>query len=115
MFNFLIYVDGVNQVVNVMFNSSSRSIECHFLKASTTKKQCIANVTHGDNCDQFLGSYTGVGTRDVIATSPLEVISGVSEYCLYVIAVTNNNNVVVEDLRINLLIERGMSNYPCMV
>ena len=106
----------MNHVVNVMINISSKSVLCHFLRASTFDKQCIANVSHGENCEQFLGTYTGEGTHDVIATSPLEFINGVSEYCLYVIAVTNNNTVVVEDLRINLLtIGRGMSNYACMV
>ena len=106
----------MNPVVNVMINISSNSVLCHFLRASTTDKQCIANVTYGDNCDQFLGTYTGVGTSDIITTSPLEFINGVSEYCLYVIAITNNNIIVVEDLRINLLtIGRGMSNYACMV
>ena len=95
-------VGGVNPLVSVTFNASTRTVVCNFSKtlASDSHKQCIVNLTYGAECDQLLGTYTGIGSNNLITSSPLGFMSDVSEYCISVNATRDNETVIVEE-RIN--------------
>ena len=66
-------------------------------------KQCSANITYGEDCDRFLGVFSGMGTEDTIATQPLETVPGVDEYCFLVTAETNNVTVLVNGFLNNII------------
>ena len=90
------YADGINNLVNVNFDLNQRSIICTFLnQPPNIVKQCSANITYGEDCDRFLGVFSGMGTEDTVATQPLESVPGVVEYCFLVTAAAGTNNVTV--------------------
>lgn len=58
-------------------------------------KQCSANITYGEDCNRFLGVFSGMDTEDIVVTQRLERVPGVIEYCFLVIAEANNVTVLV--------------------
>jgi hypothetical protein len=92
-------VGGVNNFVDINFNSEMTTIICTFLNQpmdTTVAKECSFNITYGPNCGQQLGSYISVGTGESISSPELPLIEGVSEYCFTVTAKSNNVTVSVE-------------------
>ena len=91
------HLDGVNNFVDINFNSETTTIICTFLNQPVdTTKQCSFNITYGPNCDQQLGSYTSEGTGDSVSSPELPLLEDVSEYCFTVTARSNNVTVSVE-------------------
>jgi hypothetical protein len=66
-------------------------------------KRCSANITYGENCDRFLGVFTGMGTGDTVETQPLETVPGVAEYCFLTSAETSNVTVLVDGTLLNII------------
>ena len=96
------HADGINNHVNVNFDLNQKSIICTFLnQPPNIVKQCSANITYGEDCDRFLGVFSGMGTGDTVATQPLESVPGVVEYCFLVTARTNNVTVLVDGTLLN--------------
>lgn len=95
--------DGLNNLVNVNFDATERSVICTFLNQPSQRiKECIANITYGSDCDQFLGVYEGVDTGDAVRTPSLGTVRGVAEYCFTVTAISNNVTVQVEGNLVNI-------------
>ena len=91
------HADGINNLVNVNYDLSQRSIVCTFLnQPPNIVKRCSANITYGEQCDRFLGVFNGMGTEDTVATQPLETVPRVAEYCFLVTAETNDVTVLVD-------------------
>ena len=91
------HAESVNNLVNVNFDPIQKSIICTFLnQPPNIMKQCSANITYGEDCDRFLGVFSGMGTEDTVATRPLETVPGVAKYCFLVTAETNNVTVLVD-------------------
>ena len=94
--------------MDVNFNLKERRIVCTFInQPSAIIKQCSANVTFGENCNQLLNVYEGDGTGDIVSTSQLETVPGVTEYCFVVTANISNITVMVQGNLVNL----GMQYY----
>ena len=85
------------------FDPNQRSIICTFLNQRfDIIKQCNANITYGENCEIFLGIYSGMGTGDSVETQQLEAMPGVVKYCFLVTAISNNVTVLVDGTLQNL-------------
>ena len=90
-------IDGINNFVEINFNSEMKTIICTFLnQLMDTTKECFLNITYGSNCGQQLGSYISEGTGDSISSPELPLIEDVSEYCFIITARSNNVTVSVE-------------------
>ena len=77
---------------------------CTFLnQPPNIVKRCSANITHGEDCDRFLGVLSGMGTGDTVATQPLEAVPGVAEYCFLVTAEANNVTVLINGFLNNII------------
>ena len=59
-------------------------------------KSCIANVTHGKNCEQYLGTYRVNGVGSTVTTPTIQFIPEVSSYCISISASSGNQTVIVE-------------------
>lgn len=92
---------GINNFVEVAFDSSTQSINCLFLTDSPNEKYCTVNVTYGSKCDQPVGVYPGKGTSNSVDTPQIPLNDDASEYCLFVNATDNNMTVIVEE-RLNI-------------
>ena len=91
------HLDGVNNFVDINFDSEMTTIICTFLnQPMDTTKECSINIAYGPNCGQQLGSYTGEGTGDSVSSPELPLIEGISEYCFTATARSNNVTVSVE-------------------
>ena len=89
--------------MDVNFDLTNKRILCTFInQPSAIIKQCSANVTFGENCDQLLNVYEGEGTGDIVSTSQLETVPGVTEYCFVVTANISNITVMVQGNLVNL-------------
>ena len=96
-------IDGLNNLVNVNFDATERSIICTFLNQPPQRvKECIANITYGSNCDEQLDVYRGMGSGDAVRTPPLQTVPGVAEYCFIVTAISNNVTVQLEGNLVNI-------------
>ena len=83
----------------VNFNQTTMRFNCTFFAQVPNRfKQCKANITHGNNCDQQIGSFNGNGSGDTVVTEIIELqpIEGVNAYCFSVIASSGNKTVIVE-------------------
>ena len=90
-------LDGVNNFVDINFDSDLKTIICVFLNQPMDfTKECVINVTYGPNCDQQLDSYSLEGTGDAVATPQLPLIEGTAEYCFTITARSDNVTVIVE-------------------
>ena len=86
------------------FDLNQRSIICTFLnQPPNIIKRCSANITYGEDCDRFLGVFSGMGTGDTVTTQPLEAVPGVTEYCFLVTAEANNVTVLIDGTLLNIL------------
>ena len=98
------HADGINNLVNVNFDLNLKSIICTFLnQPPNVMKQCSANITYGEDCDRFLGVFSGMGTGDTVATQQLVTIPGVAEYCFLVTAEINNVTVLISGFLNNII------------
>ena len=89
--------------MNVNFDATERSVICTFLNQPSRRvKECIANITYGSDCDQFLNVYEGESTGDAVRTSSLGTVPEVAEYCFTVTAISNNVTVQVEGNLVNI-------------
>lgn len=85
------------------FNPTRRNFECSFLnQPQEREKECNASITYGNNCEQELGVFAGMGIGDSVATTELSLdnimTADVSEYCFSVTATSGMNTVVVEGM-----------------
>lgn len=64
-------------------------------------KECVVNVTYGDNCNILLGVYEVSDKGDKLETPPLGFIEDVDHYCYSVTTRNQNLSVIVEGV-INL-------------
>ena len=75
---------------------------CTFKNQPTViMKQCVANITYGENCAQTLKVYIGIGYGDTVSTSQLDTLPGITDYCFVVTAISNNVTVMVEETFVN--------------
>lgn len=94
-----IILDGVNNFVHVNFDSTTNRLNCTFSHLPNDHlKQCIANITHGANCDQHLSNLHNKSSGEFVTIPPLEVISGISEYCFVVVASSGNLTAAVRGM-----------------
>ena len=86
-----------NRYVNVTFSLTAKTVQCTFLSQTTTdnSRECNATVTYGDNCDQKVGVYASGISSDTVVTTQIQLIDGISEYCLNVTARNGNMTVMV--------------------
>ena len=59
-------------------------------------KQCIANITYGNDCDMQLAVYSSGGPTTSLSTPSITFINDIAEYCFTITARSGNNLVVVE-------------------
>ena len=64
-------------------------------------KECVVNVTYGDNCNILLGVYEASDKGDRLETPPLGFIEDVDHYCYSVTTRNQNLSIIVEGV-INL-------------
>ena len=90
------------------FDLYEKRIVCTFKNQPTaTTKQCDANITYGENCNQELDVYRGMGVGDTVSTSQLEILPGITDYCFIVTAISSNVTVMVE----GTLVNTGITTY----
>ena len=90
-------VAGTNNLVNVNFISSTRSIECTFLnKPQDSVKMCSANLTYGASCDVSLGVYSSTGPTNLLNIPIINFLSDVSNYCFTITASSGSETVIIE-------------------
>ena len=74
-----------------------RIFVCEFINQPLeTQKECLINITYGENCEQQLDVFNSVGTGSAISSPPLELLSDVVEYCFTATAKSGNLTVIVE-------------------
>lgn len=96
---FVLSVGGTNNFVDINFDTqnSMRIFVCKFNnQPSETQKECLINITYGDNCEQHLDVFNSVGTGSAISSPPLELLNDVVEYCFSATAKSGNYTVIVE-------------------
>ena len=111
--NKFILADGVNRFVDVNFDQSKKIITCVFLnlQLDNAVKECIANITHGAECNKHLGVYDASDSgTNVSIMLPLQLFGqGVNDFCLTVTARRQNLTVIVEGFE--TLILQPSNNY----
>ena len=97
---FSIIIGGINNFVEVNFDSITKTVTCYFPNQSDSmfedSKQCIANVTYGTDCGQHLGVYRAEGEGSSVVTHTIDFKEEVSSYCLVVSASSSVKTVIVE-------------------
>ena len=102
-------VAGTNNLVNVNFISSTRSIECTFLnKPQDSIKMCSANLTYGASCDVSLGVYSSAGLTNRLRTPIISFLDDVSDYCFTITASSGSETVIIEGT-LNVIVNPGKS------
>ena len=61
-------------------------------------KECVVNVTYGDNCNILLGIYEASDKGDKLETPPLGFIEDVDHYCYSVTTKKSEKKVIHRDL-----------------
>lgn len=73
-------------------------LSCMFLEPfKNGQLSCIANISYGDNCQQFLGMFTGqLNEFEDTSAIVLELEDDIIDYCYNVIASNNSLSIYVE-------------------
>ena len=88
-------------MVNVTIDQR-RSIVCQFPNLQQAETECIANITHGPNCDQQVGIYKEKNNSNLVIIPPLEIASNIVEYCLSINATNGNSTVIVQGTLVDI-------------
>ena len=81
----------------MLFNSNTLNFNCTFLNESLDReKECRANLSYGDNCENDQGVYMGsINEGNTLITNAIEPLDEFTKYCYTVQARSGNKTVVV--------------------
>ena len=87
-------LDGVNSFTDVIFDPAAETITCVFLNEPLdSMKECNVILSYGTNCNTVLRTYDTSGSGNTfIETPPLRFIEGIDQYCIKIIARSQNLN-----------------------
>ena len=84
--------------MDIAFNPGSVTITCTFAdKSFGVAKECLINISYGNNCDEQLGLYTTNFDKDTqaLVTPSIELVD-TTRYCFSAIAKSGNTTVIIE-------------------
>ena len=93
---FIAVTGSQDTLVNIEFDHTRQAFVCNFLDTTTNGiKSCTVNVTHGNNCENHVGVYSGEGLGDSIAVEVLNLTGNISNYCFMITAQSGKTTVAV--------------------